>query len=383
MHTLMFLILLLWMCGCSAGGQSQHSLQKSQREAAVLTSCDFNQDSDPFCRFSQDNTDSNDWTRHKGPTPTDGTGPHGDYPDGKGYYIYHEADNVANGQKARLLSPALSSPASQICVQFRYYMYGSDNNNVLRVLAKGPGAEEEVWKKTGIQSPSWLQGSVTVSKPSSQSVTIVFEAQRGFSPFCDSALDNIVVTEGACPSCVSGCDFDTLGDLCGWMTQTDNPDVFGFDQWIGPTDTEGTGPEDDFSKPGLGAYMLMDSYEAIPGVKAQIRSPLITPSSGCLDLTFHYYLYGTSTTMELSVHTITTGGSLGPALFTVRGNQGQGWKPAEVRYLGNAAIQFVIVGIFGETPQTDIAVDAVCVLACKAPPTTPLPPVTTPGPTTP
>ncbi|XP_051285542.1 zonadhesin, like isoform X2 [Dicentrarchus labrax] len=382
MHTLMFLILLLWMCGCSAGVQSQHSLQKSQREA-VLTSCDFNQDSDPFCRFSQDNTDSNDWTRHKGPTPTDGTGPSGDYPDGKGYYIYHEADNVANGQKARLLSPALSSLASQICVQFQYYMYGSDNNNVLRVLARRPGAEEEVWKKTGIQSPSWLQGSVTVSKPSSQSVTIAFEAQKGFSPFCDSALDNIVITEGACPSCVSGCDFDTLGDLCGWMTQADNPNVFGFDQWIGPTDTEGTGPDDDFSKPGLGAYMLMDSFEAIPGVKAQIRSSLITPSSGCLDLTFHYYLYGTSTTMELSVHTITTGGSLGPALFTVRGNQGQGWKPAEVRYLGNAAIQFVIVGTFGETPQTDIAVDAVCVLACKALPTTPLPPVTTPGPTTP
>lgn len=56
-----------------------------------------------------------------------------------------------------------------------------------------------------------------------------------------------------------------------------------------------------------GAYMLLDSVEAIPGVNASIRSPLITPSSGCLDLTFHYYLYGTSTTMELSVHTITTG----------------------------------------------------------------------------
>lgn len=57
----------------------------------------------------------------------------------------------------------------------------------------------------------------------------------------------------------------------------------------------------------VGAYMLMDSFEAIPGVSSQIKSPLITPVSGCLDLTFHYYLYGTSTTMELSVHTITTG----------------------------------------------------------------------------
>lgn len=90
----------------------------------------------------------------------------------EGFYIYHECDNVSNGQKARLLSPALSSSASQICVQFRYYMYGSDSLNVLRVLARRPGSDEEVWKKTGIQSPSWLQGSVTVSKPSSQSITV-------------------------------------------------------------------------------------------------------------------------------------------------------------------------------------------------------------------
>ncbi|KAM8746516.1 zonadhesin, like [Acanthopagrus schlegelii] len=367
-----------------AGGHPQHGLLKSHREdAVVLTSCDFNEDSEPFCRFSQDGTDNGDWTRHKGPTPTSGTGPSGDYPDGKGYYIYHESDNVANGQKVRLLSPALSSPASQICVQFRYYMYGTDNQNVLRVLSKRPAGEEEVWKKTGIQSPSWLKGSVTVSTPSSQSTTIVFEAKRGFTPSCDSALDNIVITEGPCPSCVSGCDFDTIGDLCGWTSETENPDIFGFEQWTGQTDTEGTGPDDDFSKPGLGAYMLMDSFEAIPGVSSQIKSPLITPVSGCLDLTFHYYLYGTSTTMELSVHTITTGGSLGPALFTVRGNQGQGWKPAEIRYLGTAAVQFVIVGTFGETSKTDIAVDAVCVLACTAPPTTPIPPVTTPRPTTP
>ncbi|KAM7377718.1 hypothetical protein PAMA_014158 [Pampus argenteus] len=382
MDTFKCLILLLWMCGCRAGGQAQIRTHRDD----VLASCNFNQDSEPFCGFSQTSTDNSDWTRHKGPTPTPGTGPSGDYPDGKGYYIYHESDNVSNGQKALLLSPSLSSSASQICVQFRYYMYGLDSENVLRVLARRPGGDEEVWKKTGFQSPSWLTGSVTVSKPSSQSITIVFEAQRGVSASCDSALDNIVITEGACPSCLSGCNFDTLGDLCGWTTETENPDVFGFTQWIGPSDTEGSGPDDDFSKPGFGAYMLMESFEAVPGVQSEIRSPLIPPPSGCLDLTFHYYLYGTSNAMQLSVHTITTGGSLGPALFTVTGNQGQGWKPANVRYLGTAAIQFVIVGTFGETLQTDIAVDAVCVMACKAEPTTPgptTPKPSTPGPTTP
>ncbi|XP_068612287.1 zonadhesin, like [Brachionichthys hirsutus] len=366
-----FLIVLLWMRGCGAAGQVQLSLQKSQLEhAATLTSCDFNLDRQPFCTFTQDSADHNDWTRHRGPTPTQHTGPSGDYPDGNGFYIYHECDNVYNGQNARLLSPAISSPASEICVQFRYYMYGTDHKNVLRVLTKGPDGEEEVWKKMGIQSPSWLMGSVTIPKASSQSVTIVFEAQRGTTPSCDSSLDNIVITEGACPSCVYGCDFDTPGELCGWTSETENPSIFGFDQWTGPTETEGTGPDDDFSKPGMGAYMLLDSVYAIPGVQAQIRSPLITPSSGCLDLTFRYYLYGTSTTMALRVHTITPGGSFGPALFTLTGSQGKGWKPAEVRYLGTAAVQFVIVGTYGETPQTDIAIDAVCVMSCKDCPNT-------------
>lgn len=50
--------------------------------AVVLTSCDFNQDSEPFCQFSQDTNDNSDWIRHQGPTPTPGTGPPGDYPDG-------------------------------------------------------------------------------------------------------------------------------------------------------------------------------------------------------------------------------------------------------------------------------------------------------------
>lgn len=86
----------------------------------------------------------------------------------EGFYVYHECDNVSNGQKARLLSASLSSTASHICVQFQYYMYGTDNQNVLRLLSRSGSSEKEVWKRTGMQSPSWLKGSVTVSSPVSQ-----------------------------------------------------------------------------------------------------------------------------------------------------------------------------------------------------------------------
>lgn len=108
--------------------------------------------------------------------------------------------------------------------------------------------------------------------------------------------------------------------------------------------------------------MLMDSFDTMPGESAQLRSPVITNSDGCLELTFYYYLYGTSTTMKISVHTITgsrwcacvkIGSKVtfqcfnilffspdvnpGPALFEVTGNQGQGWKLATVQYKGTSA----------------------------------------------
>lgn len=43
---------------------------------------------------------------------------------------------------------------------------------------------------------------------------------------------------------------------------------------------------------------------------------------------------------QFNIHVIyVLGGSLGPALFSVKGNQGEAWKPAVVRYTGTAAIQ--------------------------------------------
>lgn len=85
-----------------------------------------------------------------------------------GYYIYHEADNSVNGQKVRLLSPVISNGPAEICVQFYYYMYGSDSSNTLTVLAKHSSSEEQLWQKIGIQSPSWLGASVTVPIPAGQ-----------------------------------------------------------------------------------------------------------------------------------------------------------------------------------------------------------------------
>ncbi|XP_058252073.1 zonadhesin, like isoform X1 [Hemibagrus wyckioides] len=387
MGPLNLLLILIWISGIYTFGNTDNRNDFIEHDAAVITACDFNDNRFPFCDFRQDTEDESEWIRHKGPTPTTGTGPSGDYPDGNGYYIYQEADNVSNGQKARLLSPVLSSTPAQICVQFRYYMYGADDSNTLTLLAKYPVAEELLWQKTGIQSPSWLGAAVTVSKPAEQSVEIVFEAKRGFSSSCDTALDNINITEGACPGCISQCDFDEADELCGWTTDTSDPALSGWTFWNGPTEIPDTGPDDDFSKPGLGQYLLMDSSDSIPGASAQLWSPSIpVPSSNCLQLNFHYYMYGTAADMELNVHVVISGGTLGYPVFSIKGNQGQGWKPAEVKYTTTRDIQFVIVGVYGSTAETDIAIDSVCITTCDAVTSTttkPTTPVSTPKPTTP
>lgn len=67
--------------------QRMNLTPKLYSETAVIASCDFNNDAEPFCNFRQDTADDSDWIRHKGPTPTSGTGPPGDYPDGSKFSV--------------------------------------------------------------------------------------------------------------------------------------------------------------------------------------------------------------------------------------------------------------------------------------------------------
>lgn len=59
-------------------------------------------------------------------------------------------------------------------------------------------------------------------------------------------------------ACVSSCEFDKQGNLCGWMTEGENTDT-GFKQCsIRGTDTGCTGPVDDFSKPGCKWFLSFE-----------------------------------------------------------------------------------------------------------------------------
>nr|XP_033779282.1 zonadhesin-like [Geotrypetes seraphini] len=337
----------------------------SKLVGALISECDFNNNSYPFCDWIQSKDDDGDWIRTNQPTPTEDTGPPGDYPNGKGYYIFQESGDFTQGQSIKLESQAISASAD-ICIEFYYHIYGICVKSQLNVLVKNVGNLTTIWSVEKSQSPSWLRGSVTVPYRGQQPIRIILEAVRGTYPYCDIALDNISIKEGQCSACVDGCDFDTLDDFCGW----ENPVQAGdrqWEQWTGQTNVPGTGPNDDFSKPGLGYYMLMDSTYATPNATVLLKSP-VYQSYGCLTLSFHYYMFGASTTMTLKVYAAApAGGAFGTPLFTQTGNQGQAWHLAEIIYGGSSEIQFIIEGIYGETKKTDIAVDSVCIRPCHAP----------------
>ncbi|XP_010571424.1 PREDICTED: zonadhesin-like, partial [Haliaeetus leucocephalus] len=167
-------------------------------ETAYLTRCDFNNNSRPFCDWTQPcNADQGMWIRTKHDTPTDGTGPAGDYPDGKGYFIYQEASNLIPFDTNRLESPD-TVVSEKICIDFWYYMFGSEDMNELRVLIQDSTGESVVWSRKGNQSSLWNYGAITHTFPTQRKIKVIFEAVRGLTEYGDTALDNVRVRDGSC-----------------------------------------------------------------------------------------------------------------------------------------------------------------------------------------
>eukprot|EP00058_Branchiostoma_floridae_P025619 XP_002611109.1 hypothetical protein BRAFLDRAFT_70467 [Branchiostoma floridae] len=118
--------------------------------------CDFETD---LCQYTQDTTDDFDWRRNSGRTPTGGTGPTGDHTTGS------------------------ACPTS--CI------------GTLRVSVKAGGTTTEIWSRSGNQGNQWF--SVAVSIPVTGSYQVIFEGVRGQNAHSDIAIDDVSITQGACP----------------------------------------------------------------------------------------------------------------------------------------------------------------------------------------
>ncbi|XP_048201531.1 zonadhesin [Perognathus longimembris pacificus] len=331
---------------------------------AIITKCDFEDDSKPLCDWSQVSADDGDWIRTSGPSPTGISGPPGGYPNGEGYYLHMDSRTFRTGGVARLRSPDIWEHGP-LCLYFAYHMFGLSWGAQLRLLllmGTQDNRPKVLWKHVNTQSPSWMPTTVTLPAELILPSRLIFEGMRGNTPFLDISLDALSIHRGTCNRVcmMKMCTFDTLNDLCGWSWV---PTATGA-KWVqknGSSGKTGVGPEDDFSSPGRGFYMLLDPKNAKPGQKSVLLSPL-SQSDGCLTLSFNYVLWGHSLDAALLVYASLLGSIRKHTIFS--GQPGPTWKPASVNYTGQGQIQFTVVGVFGIIPEPAVAVDAISIAPC-------------------
>ena len=145
----------------------------------------------------QINTDSIDWWRHTGATPTPNTGP--DSAQSGNYYIYvfSACQNCYPYKKAIIESPKIDFPDHcEGQVTFHYCMntnlWGNNDETKLSFQTSTDGGEHwnNVWHIENHQGPQWNEKTVrfpsTVNK-------VRFVAITGRNYYCDIALDNITI----------------------------------------------------------------------------------------------------------------------------------------------------------------------------------------------
>nr|KAF6491512.1 zonadhesin [Molossus molossus] len=374
MASLVWTLVLMMGAACSQGqiptsvwkvkSLDQMPAAHSSENNSIITQCDFEDNSKPFCDWTQMSTDDGDWIRASGPSPMGRAGPSGGYPNGEGYYLHMDSSTIHQSGVVHLLSSPLWEQGP-LCVHFAYYMFGLPWGAQLKLLLLMGNNNKHptlLWKHINTQSPSWMPTTVTVPKASAVPRQLVFEAVRGSPTYLDISLDAISIRRGSCDKVcmMKMCSFDTQNDLCGWSWI---PTATGA-KWVqkkGSSGMRNVGPKDDFSSPGSGFYMLLDPQNAKPRQKSLLLSHP-RQSSGCLSLSFHYILHGQSPGAALTVYASVLGSIQKHVLFS--GQSGSNWQPASVNHTGQGLIQFTIVGVFGKIPEPAVAVDAISIAPC-------------------
>ncbi|XP_054031516.1 IgGFc-binding protein [Dryobates pubescens] len=154
--------------------------------------CTFEND---FCAWTQPDSNSIDWIRNKGPTPTPNTGPSSDHTTGDGYYIYLQGSDDSAGFVGQLVSPVCSSEGPH-CFRFWYHMHGTAETMGLRVYVVKEDELVLVWERTGTHGDEWHLGEVTVH--GTGDMQIILEGQWGEDIRSDVALDDLSIEQGSC-----------------------------------------------------------------------------------------------------------------------------------------------------------------------------------------
>lgn len=332
-----------------------------------LRYCNFDNQTAPFCGWTQSNDDDLDWTLLMGPTMSEGTGPDLDHTLGTVYgtYAYVEASSRNPKQKARLVSPVMTFSQTRACLVFFASMYGEAMGNLTVYQSQGnrsPSESNILITLIGNQGPQWKQVFLMLERTTA-AFSIVFEGSLGNGYTSDIAIDDIVI--GDCslfkPLATSGglteaiqCSFDA--GLCGFIQ--DRRDDIDWTLNVGKTATFETGPDCDPHDCQNGQYLYIESSRPrVMGNRASLKTPVIG-GEGRRCLAFYYHMYGEHIG-SLTVRMTSAISGIEQILWAASGDQGNRWYSQQIDFIALEAYQISFDATVGPSYKGDIAIDSI------------------------
>ncbi|XP_071508579.1 MAM and LDL-receptor class A domain-containing protein 1-like [Diadema antillarum] len=337
-------------------------------------SCDFETD---YCGYiNMKDNDDMDWSRAKGrgSSTSTYTGPGTDHTLGTaaGYYLSFDPrpiNGATLGDNAIMISPLLAASGQTRCLSLYAYMYGYavDFLSIYTRPWGGTRRMDPITFAYGDKGKMWFEIQMDLP-PSPESFEILFEAICGRSRYSSEiAVDDIKIISGNCGTATEkpipwgvDCDFEQDGTLCGYINYPS--DDFDWVRHSGSTPSDHTGPRFDHTRGTTqGHYMYIESsIPQRPDKDAILVSPLMNSQFDDLCIRFYYHAYGDDTgALSVKLQSFITEDEI--LLFSVSGNRGDEWIPANVNIpseiTGGADFQIKFVGKTGMGFLSDIAID--------------------------
>ncbi|XP_036249599.1 apical endosomal glycoprotein isoform X3 [Molothrus ater] len=269
------------------------------------------------------------WQRQSNGTGTT-AGPVADHTTGTtaGHYMVVNTGRLSlpAGHTAALTSQPYQPSMSAQCLAF-WYQLSAGTPGSLRVFVEQSRVRRKVLSMSTMEGSNWHRSHVTIQPDGDWQV--VFEAVGAGGDHGYIALDDLHVSEGACPKPAS-CDFEQ--DTCGWSSPLDprlHSLAWGWKSGI--TLAKYPGPEQDHTLGTRnGHYMHFDtSVLGARGTSALLESPpLPAATDSCLRFWYHMDIPEHLSSGELRV---TLHGAAGQrTVWSVPGHRSRGWQGAVV-----------------------------------------------------
>ncbi|NXU91234.1 AEGP protein, partial [Xiphorhynchus elegans] len=280
------------------------------------------------------------WRRQSNSTGTV-AGPAADHTMGTatGHYMVVSTGrgSLPAGHTAVLTSQPYQPSVPTQCLAF-WYQLSTGAPGSLGVFVEQSGVQTKVLSVSTMEESGWHRGHVTIQPDGDWQA--VFEAVGAGGSHGYIALDDLQVSDGACPEPVS-CDFEQ--DMCGWSSPSD-PRLHSF-AWgwkSGVPLAKYAGPKQDHTLGTRnGHYVHFDtSVLGAGGTSALLESqPLPAATDSCLRFWYHMDIPEHLSSGELRVTLHSTAGQR--TVWSVEGHHSRGWQGSVVPVQSPSEFQII------------------------------------------